>query len=182
MSIDNATKEKLDSFRALHQQTAAYWFDQVLARCDSPIERLFAGALLARFWDHGTTLSSGARKYAKACAPELSDGRWFLSYLSAVPVCVLQATVRTSRSEYRVDFAFVSPQSKVAVELDGHAFHERTKEQAARDKRRDRDLTQRGWSTLRFAGSEVWANPVRCLAEVEQLLGLCEAGGRQCLG
>src|SRR5690606_35457447 len=46
---------------------------------------------------------------------------------------------------YRVDFMIECRDSiaeGVIVECDGHEFHERTKEQAARDKARDRFLTQ----------------------------------------
>jgi very-short-patch-repair endonuclease len=52
------------------------------------------------------------------------------------------------------------------VELDGHAFHERTKEQAAKDKARDRWMTGAGYAVVRFTGSEVWANPFAVASEV----------------
>ena len=45
----------------------------------------------------------------------------------------------------------------IAVECDGHEFHEKTKQQAARDKARDRD---------RFTGSEIWKDPGACADEV----------------
>src|SRR5205807_7453561 len=45
---------------------------------------------------------------------------------------------------------------KFIVEIDGHDFHERTKEQAQRDKSRDRYLNQSGFTVFRFTGSEVF--------------------------
>lgn len=69
---------------------------------------------------------------------------------------------------YRLDFAAVG--MKLAIECDGHEFHERTKEQARRDKSRDRALTAAGWRVLRFTGSEVWADPARCAREVFNLV------------
>lgn len=54
----------------------------------------------------------------------------------------------------------------VLVECDGHDFHERTKEQAARDKKRDRELQTAGYAVYRFTGSEVWANAMSCAVEV----------------
>jgi very-short-patch-repair endonuclease len=45
---------------------------------------------------------------------------------------------------YRVDFAIPAKEMRLVVEVDGHGFHEKTKEQAAKDKRRDRDLQQEG--------------------------------------
>jgi very-short-patch-repair endonuclease len=62
----------------------------------------------------------------------------------------------------RVDFAIHARQMRLVVEVDGHEFHEKTKEQAARDKRRDRDLQQEGWSVFHFTGSEVWRDPFGC--------------------
>ena len=78
---------------------------------------------------------------------------------------------------HRVDFLFigfcceVNP-AMVAVECDGHEFHERTKEQAARDKARDRDLARMGIHVMRFTGSEVHRNPAACAREVQKLLDL----------
>lgn len=43
----------------------------------------------------------------------------------------------------------------LAIEVDGHDFHERTRAQAQRDKLRDRWLQARGWRVLRFTGSEI---------------------------
>lgn len=72
---------------------------------------------------------------------------------------------------YRVDFAVVFGKGgRVVVECDGHDFHERTKEQAARDKQRDRDLALRGWTVLRFTGSEVWNDPASCAVQIADLV------------
>jgi len=71
---------------------------------------------------------------------------------------------------YRLDFAIVTESHRIAIEVDGHDFHERTKEQAARDKSRDRALVAAGWTVLRFAGSEVWRDAYGCVAEVQDLL------------
>jgi very-short-patch-repair endonuclease len=78
----------------------------------------------------------------------------------------------TGRRNYRLDFAVVPdgplPTSigdplgihfKFAVELDGHEFHERTREQVALRNRRDRDLQAGGWKVYHVSGSELVANP-----------------------
>ena len=59
---------------------------------------------------------------------------------------------------------------KVAIECDGHEFHERTKEQAQRDKERDRQLTLDGFTVIRFTGSEIWRDPMKCAEQVDELL------------
>lgn len=107
--------------------------------CQSPPEECLLVAMLeALLWEPGVTLE-------------------------------LQAQI----GNYRADFliTFHHPQAatelfRVVVEVDGHAFHERTKQQAARDKRRDRHMTTRGYRVLRFSGSEVWKDPAGCAEQV----------------
>jgi very-short-patch-repair endonuclease len=76
------------------------------------------------------------------------------------------------QGRYRLDFAIMSVAADVyiAIEVDGHAHHDRTREQARRDRDRDRALTAAGWTVLRFAGSEVWANARGCVKEVIKML------------
>lgn len=89
-----------------------------------------------------------------------------------------QLDVLAGKSDvYRVDLAILSvdrqskTRSVVIAELDGHAFHERTKEQAERDKKRDRDLQALGWKVARFTGSQAHRDIV---GVVEELLGFAE--------
>lgn len=49
----------------------------------------------------------------------------------------------------------------IIVELDGHDFHEKTKEQAKKDKERDRNLMKVGNLVIHFTGSEVYNDPVK---------------------
>lgn len=55
---------------------------------------------------------------------------------------------------------------RLAIECDGHDFHERTKEQAARDRSRDRALQAAGYTVMRFTGSELYRDPVGCVLEI----------------
>jgi very-short-patch-repair endonuclease len=74
---------------------------------------------------------------------------------------------------YRLDFVVFHDNEfgqLVAVECDGHDYHERTKEQAARDRRRDRALQAAGVSVLRFTGSEIWRDPEACALEVRNFV------------
>jgi len=58
----------------------------------------------------------------------------------------------------------------VAVECDGHDYHERTKEQAAADRSRDRLLLASGIPVVRFTGTEIWKDPNACAREVRTVL------------
>ena len=83
-----------------------------------------------------------------------------------------QKSVRTRTGDYRVDFLITAKQSttlRLAVELDGHDFHERTKEQVRRDKARERAIVAEEYTILRFSGSEVAQNPSKCIDEITEL-------------
>lgn len=58
------------------------------------------------------------------------------------------------------------PLPKLGIELDGHDFHEKTKEQVTYRNQRDRDLQNAGWRVFHFSGSEFVRHPQRCVEEV----------------
>lgn len=81
--------------------------------------------------------------------------------------------------KYRVDFLIrfcehIKSEEKknyfrirdLIVECDGHDFHERTKEQASRDRKKDRYLQELGYKVYRFTGSDIWKNPFECAEDV----------------
>lgn len=78
---------------------------------------------------------------------------------------------------YRVDFVLRLYRQQqlvggpVAVELDGHDFHDQDKHQRSYEKRRDRDLQRWGLKVLHFTGSDLVADPFRVCHEVLQTLG-----------
>ncbi len=76
-----------------------------------------------------------------------------------------QASVGSYHADFLLQWRQWGVEASVAVELDGHEFHEKTKEQAARDRRRDRYFTVHGLSPMRFAGSEIHRNATDCAIE-----------------
>lgn len=86
-----------------------------------------------------------------------------------------QAEVVVSGELFRVDF-LIKPIEKeiaalrewkpIAVEVDGHEFHERTPEQVAYRDRRDRLLQFAGWQVFHFSFKEFTANPKQCVSDV----------------
>ncbi|WP_119270874.1 endonuclease domain-containing protein [Taklimakanibacter deserti] len=118
-------------------------------RCESPIEQLFLFALMA-FW--------------------VSEYFQFPKVDEAPGGESLTVKCQHQIDGYRVDFALESgecPGIKLVVECDGHEFHERTKEQAARDRSRDRRLQSKGYIVLRFTGSELYRDAWKCASEVQ---------------
>lgn len=55
--------------------------------------------------------------------------------------------------------------SRLAIECDGHDYHNLTKQQAAYDRARDRELLAVGIPTIRFTGSEIHHSAERCARE-----------------
>lgn len=76
-----------------------------------------------------------------------------------------QLTVTAGDQVYRLDFALVAdnPRVRVAIELDGHDFHERTPEQVEARNQRDADLLNAGWVVLHFSGRQILQHPFDCL-------------------
>ena len=64
----------------------------------------------------------------------------------------------------------------LAIECDGHDFHERTKEQAERDRSRDRWMIANGVQVIRFTGREIWRDPEECARQIGSVL--CQLAGR----
>ena len=127
-----------------------------MARCESPIEERLLRRLIEpttnrfRLFDGNHDAVAGIRDHVDLFAQHsvtAGDGKL-----------------------YRLDFAAVgigeSAAVRIAIECDGHNFHERTKEQAAHDKSRDRALTLAGWMVLRFTGSEIHRDADACAAQV----------------
>lgn len=86
------------------------------------------------------------------------------------PKVEAQVDIQAGGNRYRADFVISDPDVAVhvVVEVDGHDYHERTKEQARRDRSRDRLMMASGYHVLRFTGSEVWADPARCANEAAE--------------
>ena len=118
----------------------------MLEHADSPIEQLMGIALVHAFRDSEATMIQP------------------------------QVGLAVGKKEYRMDFLIdridcfderhFPIETSIAVECDGHAFHEKTKEQAARDKSRDRAIQSKGIYVMRFTGSEINKDPMKCALEV----------------
>lgn len=60
--------------------------------------------------------------------------------------------------------------SSFSIEIDGHEWHEKTKEQAAADKRRERAFLKDKTIPVRFTGSEIYHSASDCVKEVIEIL------------
>jgi len=140
-------------------------YNGYLPLCGSPIEKTLLGAIIYIFVIEDTFFSfvrSPDREF-KLSKPNYS---W-----KEVITFYAQAKV----GKYRADFLFdiIDQNNKrriLVVECDGHDFHEKTKIQVARDKKRDRWMTNQGIDILRFSGSEIWKDAFSCALEIENMV------------
>jgi very-short-patch-repair endonuclease len=133
----------------LYKQAALQLQEQCTVVCarhatkfGSPIEELLCEAIVAWAWVNGDLL---------AIDNEQAAARYRLS---------LQHKI----SSYRADFFLrdILRNAAVVIEADGHNFHDRTTEQAAYDRARDREMQTLGYVVLRFTGSEIHHDPWAC--------------------
>jgi hypothetical protein len=67
-----------------------------------------------------------------------------------------------------VDFFIEKRNTKLCVYTDGHTYHERTEEQAQRDKRIDRKLQEFGFQVLRYTGKDVNESVENIVSEIKK--------------
>jgi very-short-patch-repair endonuclease len=131
---------------------------------ESPIEELFAIAFWSRYdWVGDAMCLAGVKLDA-----QIRLAKYEMPKIIWSP----QTEVRGLRVDFIFCQALLCDRKPVvvAVECDGHDFHEKTKEQAARDKARDRRLVKAGIRVLRFTGSEIYKDANACAEEVFQVL------------
>lgn len=172
MSNDALTRARaimmrdLEDTLELSRQTAEGIFNHLAQKCQSPIEVLMLGALA---YGLDRVVDSRQRAFPSFCArSNLAEGVLLRPQEQIGP--------------YRVDFALtytlchfpgspgVFTKVNVVIECDGHDYHNITKEQAQRDRERDRYLQQCGWSVLRFTGTEIYRSPQHCADQVAAFL------------
>ncbi|MFQ5745407.1 MAG: endonuclease domain-containing protein [Acidobacteriota bacterium] len=146
--------------------------EQPFGACESPIERMLLSALL---------LVAESRDYST----ELRYRAWSYKY-EPTSLDHLMIEPQAELGEYRVDFLltqeslmpdFDNPRKladgrevpgdlqvkkHLIIECDGHEHHERTKEQASRDRARDRMLQSLGYPVYRYTGSDIWRDVFQC--------------------
>jgi very-short-patch-repair endonuclease len=172
--VKETAEDIIRKFAALEANLASAAFIEDVEfrseRCESPIERVMLASMMFHFGrEHRTMFGGGGPLFP------LIEYVWPDPLF--MPGCHIyqQALI----GDYRVDF-FIAwetagkarPVKKcyVVIECDGHDFHERTKEQAARDRSRDRWMASQGITVLRFTGSEIWSRTSLCASDIMDVL------------
>jgi very-short-patch-repair endonuclease len=147
----------------------------------SPIEEMLLHGLALGQWEYwrNSFFTSFGSEYQRSVVFGLIDGNASKLDAENGEFCMRKACVlvipQYSIHKYRTDFAiFVGDKQgyqKIAIECDGHDFHEKNKKQVQRDKERDRFFQSKGWKLLRFSGSEIYNDPIGKADEVIEFVG-----------
>lgn len=156
MEITDDLRERAHKLLSPHELEKAMLFPFA----NTPIELLMGCALIAEVHRRNPVMILPGEMFGLSAArksQQIGDIEW--QVLAQVPV-----------GKYCADFVLRHRGAGtriwlVAIECDGHDFHDRTKEQATRDRERDRQFQKQGLLIARFTGRDIWANPTRCAAE-----------------
>lgn len=146
--------------------------------CQSPMEQYFLLKVINEF-DGPIYYHLSEKPYIAISIGHEIGGKTFTL------VIFPQYKLTSNSAVYYVDFMFMldveyyEPTSfwfsahshyYIAVEIDGHEYHERTKTQAEKDKFRDREIRKIGFSVFRYTGSEIYRNTPSIIWQIIDLL------------
>lgn len=175
----------LDNLISDAQGELAYHLERLYDQCEgTPIERAFETALHSVI-DIAPVAGFDMKLFKMPAGSLLTDmpddkpkamigNTWYWTQYQFFP-------------DWRVDFVLgavnhAKGRTYLVVECDGHDFHERTKEQAEKDRSRDRRLQDAGYRIYRFTGREIYREARECatqaLLSVAGLRRRDEEGGR----
>lgn len=157
--------EIVDRYTRNARFTIEHTIKRMMAACESPIERVLVAALIEETYDMGINRCWWSNNNEYFGKEPTRSWDW-------------HGYVQPKAGAYRLDVGLSVPVTTLdggknllfAIECDGHDFHERTKQQAARDKQRDRDLQVAGFRIIRFTGSEIWSDAQECAGQVLQVV------------
>ena len=159
MSDENAFVQAQDEYGYTIRGNIPSRISELPKQPESPIERAFLIGMMSM-------------AYTTPCYDFGDAWSWYVVN-SASTLPVIKVELQAPVEGYRADFLLTVSQGgavtgRVVVECDGHAFHERTKEQASRDRSRDRAMTLAGYKVLRFTGSEIHRDLMACVSQAHE--------------
>lgn len=137
------------------QQYVTNEMRRLLSLCRSPIEEQFAAALF------GTDAASLCFTVVAGVGDHLRDHGFYI---------FPQMPVRNYKADFGLILHGYTGHYRLVAECDGHDFHEKSKEQAAHDKSRDRAFLEEGWPVMRFTGSEIHRDALACADQASDFL------------
>lgn len=173
MNVEQKLVELANNYGKAAQDHFEYRLGLCLRHCESPIEQLMLAALIAAA-DPECCGSRGLpgvwdQRLIEVLREQFMKGQTWNGVMARHCTIAPQFQIE----EYRVDFCLLFAGDyedravfHMVVECDGHEWHERTADQAQRDKARDRAIQAAGFQVMRFTGREIWQDALKCAREV----------------
>lgn len=155
-------RARWDALVKAHPEVAPHlsWVCNRMDKGESPLEHWFVMLFAFKCFGHG-----GSTTYRGEPSPFRQGTGSKATIDLDQQICV---------AGHRCDFMFTitldGKSRRIAVECDGHSFHDRTKEQASNDRARDRKLLREGIPTIRFTYSDLVNNPDEMFDDLRQTL------------
>lgn len=157
--------------------TVVNWYAALSWTCESPIEQKFALSAPVRFappFDLGGAIEADLGSL---------NQMWFDHFVACKVFedgWAAQLEAQYEWQGYRFDFLVhcacwdgkVYHKLSIFIECDGFDFHERTREQAERDRAKDRLVQTHGHRIFRFTGSEIHRDADACWNEIVAAIDL----------
>jgi very-short-patch-repair endonuclease len=157
---ENSAKQNLECDLAITREA--------LIICGSPLEQRFLITFLSFNGQADVAYAPDGENGFRFGCDMLADSFFWIEP---------QRKISVDGHNYRADFLItyktrkpLTTRLRIVIEIDGHDFHEKTKEQALRDKSRDRLMAREGYVVMRFTGSEIFNDPQNAAAEVWHFL------------
>jgi hypothetical protein len=131
----------------------------------SPVEQMFFIEWKFSQWNHSIVCPED-RLELRPQHKGYKTGKFRLDFKVGFFTGVIDAPNDSVYSGHEEEIQDAVQEPMLGIEIDGHEWHEKTKEQARRDKERERFLVAQGWKILRFTGSEVFNHANKCVEEV----------------
>ena len=86
-----------------------------------------------------------------------------------------QCEIKTKNKTYIADFciygdeyinSFLKKDFQLIIECDGYEFHQKSKKQVYYDNKREYDIKMENYEILRFSGSKIYNEPLKCAEEI----------------
>ena len=119
------------------------------SKCQSPIEQLIAIELF----------NQQQQNLILRYEPQYYIGGYKVDFavwttLKPLHQLITETTNYSGRKKLRISTP--SRLVRYVIECDGNAFHEKTPEQAVRDKQQSNEIQSQGWKIFRFTGRQIW--------------------------
>jgi very-short-patch-repair endonuclease len=162
------------AFRALlhfRAREILKWVEFAVASCETAIEvpmllaLVIVGKALARRVVFGDREDEASGPCTLSIQPQEDVGQYRVDFLLTLTYAIRDSSSPNILPSGKKLPGFRNREKQMIVECDGHDFHDRTKEQARKDRSRDRALQSLGYKVFRYTGSEIWSDVFKCAHE-----------------